>query len=32
MDIAVCTHPKNDRKKFEIVLKDYSYIIQVLLK
>ncbi|CAF1109546.1 unnamed protein product [Adineta steineri] len=27
-DIAVCTHPKNDRKKFEIVLKDYSYIIQ----
>jgi len=30
-DIAVCTHPKNDRKKFEIVLKDYSYIIQLPL-
>ncbi|CAF3661359.1 unnamed protein product [Rotaria sordida] len=28
-DIAVCTYPKNDRKKFEIVLKDYSYIIQL---
>ena len=30
-DIAVCTHPKNDRKKIEILLKDYSYIIQVCL-
>ncbi|CAF1302912.1 unnamed protein product, partial [Adineta ricciae] len=28
VDIAVCTHPKNDRKRIEIVLKDYSYIIQ----
>ncbi|CAF3258899.1 unnamed protein product [Rotaria sp. Silwood2] len=28
-DIAVCTYPKNDRKKFEILLKDYSYIIQL---
>lgn len=28
-DIAVCTHPKNDRNKFELVLKDWSYIIQV---
>ncbi|CAF0785513.1 unnamed protein product [Rotaria sordida] len=29
VDIAVCTHPKNDRNKFELVLKDWSYIIQL---
>ncbi len=29
VDIAVCTHPKNDRNRFELVLKDWSYIIQV---
>ncbi|CAF1044911.1 unnamed protein product [Rotaria magnacalcarata] len=28
-DIAVCTYSKNDRNKFEIVLKDYSYIVQL---
>lgn len=25
----MCTHPKNDRNKFELVLKDWSYIIQL---
>lgn len=29
VDIAVCTHPKNDRNKFELVLKDWSFIIQL---
>ncbi|UJR27532.1 hypothetical protein I4U23_008815 [Adineta vaga] len=29
IDIAVCTHPKNDRNKFELLLKDWSYIIQL---
>ncbi|CAF4440061.1 unnamed protein product [Rotaria socialis] len=28
-DIAVCTHPKNNRNRFELVLKDWSYIIQL---
>ncbi|CAF1238864.1 unnamed protein product [Adineta steineri] len=29
IDIAVCTHPKNDRNKLELLLKDWSYIIQL---
>ncbi|CAF3903341.1 unnamed protein product [Rotaria magnacalcarata] len=28
-DIAVCTHPKSNRNRFELVLKDWSYIIQL---